>query len=240
MQRSNLSIRVLTYLFAGLSVLALIKGLTIRRILSAPSQQSPSPQRADDCPYKLPAKLQTAEDYNQLAQVERACHQNWDTALKAHKKEIQLDPKSDRAYLNRGRLHYYLKNYRAAIAGYTQLLQRGDKSGLVRARRVLAREALGDLGGAIADYDRVLQVPRTTWQGEMYFLRAGVRLTLGDKQGAIADYRTAKPIIEDQIRLSRTLRPIPAANRDPLAVSKDAGFSSVTYEAMLTEIQRRL
>lgn len=240
MQHFKPHAKALSYLFIALNPLALIEVSITQPSLSFPGQQNLLSQDAATCRHKSPPNPQTAEEFNQLAYVERVCYRNWDAALKAYTQAIQLDPKSDRTYQNRGRLYYYLKNYRAAIADYTKLLQSGDKTGLIYARRGLARGAMGDFKGAIADYTQALQPRRMTWHGEVYFRRAKARLALADRQGAIEDYRKAKPLIEQQIQLMRERPSLSVEDQDPLVVDKDAGFNAVENEEMHQEMLRQI
>jgi tetratricopeptide (TPR) repeat protein/S1-C subfamily serine protease len=109
-------------------------------------------------------------------------------ALASFDKAIALNDKDSVLYMWRGHLLYKLKRYPAAIDAYSQAIKLKPHP-FAYNNRGATRADLGDKQGAIADFNKVIELKPD--DAEAYSNRGVARSHLGDKQGAIADYTKA-------------------------------------------------
>ena len=77
-------------------------------------------------------------------------------ALATNSRVLALDPACAQALVLRGILCIEAGRYREAIRDFDQAIASMPRSTLAIYRRAIAKHCLGDLDGAIADYDRVM------------------------------------------------------------------------------------
>ena len=104
---------------------------------------------------------------------------------------VAATPKADDFYI-RAYNKYRQKDYKGAIADYTEAIRLNPKYDEAYNDRGIARSELGDKQGAIADYNTAIKINPNLAQA--YNNRGIARSELGDKQGAIADYNSALKI----------------------------------------------
>jgi serine/threonine protein kinase/tetratricopeptide (TPR) repeat protein len=110
-------------------------------------------------------------------------------AINDYNYAIQLNPKYDIAYNNRGYAKNELGDYRGAIKDYDRAIQLNPNDAIAYKNRGDAKTKLGNYRGAIQDYDRAIQLnPNYT---NAYFWRGYTKNELGDYRGAIQDYDRA-------------------------------------------------
>jgi tetratricopeptide (TPR) repeat protein len=90
------------------------------------------------CRYEFPPDSSTYHDDRVIAEYDRA---------------IALNPKSAKAYFNRGNAYAAKKEYDRAIADYTDAIRLNPKSAITYKNRGLVYQAKGELDRAKADLD---------------------------------------------------------------------------------------
>lgn len=108
-------------------------------------------------------------------------------ALALLDRAVKTDPKMAQAWHNRGIIRTAQGEWEQAAADYSRAIELGDfpKLDEAYASRAASRHLLGDVPGAMADYDAALRVnPRCTLA---FVNRSNSRGMLGDFPGAIAD-----------------------------------------------------
>jgi tetratricopeptide (TPR) repeat protein len=116
---------------------------------------------------------------------------NYRGALADYNQAIALNPKSYKAYTNRGNLKAKnLKDFQGALADYNQAIAINPKSTFAYANRGVLKQALNDVQGALADYNQAIVLdPRFA---KIYYDRGLLKNDkLNDFQGALADYSQA-------------------------------------------------
>jgi tetratricopeptide (TPR) repeat protein len=108
---------------------------------------------------------------------------------------VAATPKADDFYI-RTENKYRQKDYKGAIADYTEAIRLNPKYDTAYNNRGVARSELGDPKGAIADYNTALKINPT--YAEAYNNRGVARSELGDKQGGIADLQKAADLFRQQ------------------------------------------
>ena len=110
---------------------------------------------------------------------------------------VILNPNDGDAYLSRGRAKAAMGLHEQAIVDFTQALRCPDNSHFPRSEFLLlchweradSKAALGNQAGAIADYDRAVELNRDALG--VYYNRGLCKDDLEDYAGAIADYNRA-------------------------------------------------
>ena len=82
----------------------------------------------------------------------------FDEAIAAYTKVIELDPESVIAYSNRGEAYYSIGEYDEAIADYTRAIEMDPEFWLAYYHRGLAYESKGEYEEAASDYEKVIEI----------------------------------------------------------------------------------
>jgi tetratricopeptide (TPR) repeat protein len=82
----------------------------------------------------------------------------FDEAIAAYTKVIELDPESVIAYSNRGEAYYSIGEYDKAMADYTKAIEMDSEFWLAYYHRGLAYESKGEYDKAASDYEKVIEI----------------------------------------------------------------------------------
>lgn len=108
---------------------------------------------------------------------------------------VATAPTADDFYLKANE-KYYQKDYKGAIADYTEAIRLNPNFAEAYNNRGLVRNELGDKQGALADYNTAIKINPN--DAEAYNNRGIVRYELGDKLLAIADLQKASELFRQQ------------------------------------------
>ena len=104
---------------------------------------------------------QTAKEYFDNG-IEKITNEDYYGAIADFTKAIEIDPDYDYAYARRGDVNLYSKkDYYAAIADYTKAIEIDPNYDYAYASRANAKEELGDLNGACADWKEAARLGNT-------------------------------------------------------------------------------
>jgi tetratricopeptide (TPR) repeat protein len=87
-------------------------------------------------------------------------------------------------------------NHQAAIANYTQAIQRAPKNPNFYYNRGIEYAAIGDRPAAINDYTQAIQLDKNF--ADAFYNRANLHAAEGKKNSAIADYQSAAKLYQQQ------------------------------------------
>jgi tetratricopeptide (TPR) repeat protein len=110
-------------------------------------------------------------------------------AIEAYSRAVQIDPKSDTAFLHRGYCLFQLGENSGAIADFTQSLALQPNSSRAYLARALALAASGQDAKALADASQALQ--RDPQYLDAYLLRGRLYESQGNRDLAAADFTKA-------------------------------------------------
>lgn len=83
---------------------------------------------------------------------------DYDGAIEAYSRAIEINPQYELAYLERGNAYYYLKDYPRASADYTKAIAINPQNYTYYYNRGSTRDELEDYTGAIEDYNRAIAI----------------------------------------------------------------------------------
>jgi tetratricopeptide (TPR) repeat protein len=92
-------------------------------------------------------------------------------------------------FREQGQTLYSQGNYLAAADAFTEEIQRNPRSAAAWNDRAVARVRLGDLNGALRDYNRAIEL--TPDDAEIYFNRGNALVAAGQYADALADFNRA-------------------------------------------------
>jgi tetratricopeptide (TPR) repeat protein len=110
-------------------------------------------------------------------------------AIGAFTKVIELDPKNEKAFYNRGETYRNLGNLQLAIRDYDRAIELHPKDARLYGTRGIAYGSLGDHPQAIKDYDKAIELDPK--DAEIYVARGISYRKLGNYQQSIQDYDQA-------------------------------------------------
>ena len=108
---------------------------------------------------------------------------------------LEGDPRNFAALALRGEVSHLLSRFAEAVRDYTSALALECSPNILYSRGN-ARRSLGDLAGALADFDAAIEL-RTT-DPDFYWRRGLVKEALGDAPGAFADFTRVHPTPSEQ------------------------------------------
>lgn len=128
-----------------------------------------------------------------IAQAEAGA---WSDARHCFDQALQLAPDWSDAYYQRGRMHFKLNQFEAAIADYTRALLANSAHGQALHGRALAHLSTGNLDAAVADAkDAIRQQPDSAMA---YHLLGTIRQKQSHVDKAITSYKKAAELYLDQ------------------------------------------
>jgi len=130
----------------------------------------------------------TAETYFKQGEDYRNNNQ-YDKALAAYTKAIEVNPQYADAYLDRGIVYYNLKEYDKAMADYNKVLEINPQDAYAYHNRGLVYYNLKEYDKAMADYNKVLEI--NPQDADAYYNRGNVYYNLKEYDKAMADYNKA-------------------------------------------------
>ncbi|BDA76415.1 hypothetical protein CAL7716_105810 (plasmid) [Calothrix sp. PCC 7716] len=142
----------------------------------------------DKQPDVIAASPTSADDFF-IRGNEKLSFGDYEEAVLDFTEAIKLNPKFDRAYLNRGLIRYDFGDKKGAISDYNQALKINPNLAEAYAGRGIIYRDLKNNERAIADYSQALNINPNL--AETYENRGLARDILGDKKGAITDYNQA-------------------------------------------------
>ncbi len=146
---------------------------------TAPTPPTPPTPPADDAPTP-----DSAVHFVNRG-VDRQDRGDFQGALEAYDRAIELDPREARAYVNRGVTRAAVGDHQGAVADYDRAIALDPRGARAYVNRGAVRENLGDHQGAVEDYDRAIELdPR---EALAYGNRGGLWLARGDPHRALQD-----------------------------------------------------
>ena len=106
-------------------------------------------------------------------------------AVNAYTRAIELNPKDAKAYNNRGNAYNRLGNYQQAIANYNRAIKLDPKLAMAYNNRGIAYKNLGNYNQAIADYTKAIELDPK--DAKAYTNRGAAYGGLGNYNKVIAD-----------------------------------------------------
>jgi tetratricopeptide (TPR) repeat protein len=97
-----------------------------------------------------------------------------------------------------GRVFYDSGNYLAAMDAFSDDIRLHPRSAAAWNNRAVARVRLGDLNGAVRDYNRAIELSPT--DGELYFNRGNALVAAGQYREAIVDFDRAVYLVPSDAR----------------------------------------
>jgi len=115
---------------------------------------------------------------------------DYEGAILAFNKAIELNPNFSESYYNRGSVKYnHLKDYQGALPDFNKTLEINPNHVTAYTNRGLTKNALKDYKGAIDDFNKAIQL--SPGFPIAYLDRANLKADLGDFNGALQDYNKA-------------------------------------------------
>ncbi len=164
--------------------------------------QIPDSQLSEDCKIQVPTNPHSVKDFLAIGHYQQDCRQNLQAAVSAFTQAMRLNPQAEEPYYHRANAYAAMENYQAAVADYTQVIQKNTgRLGLTSSaywNRARAYEKLGEKTKAVSDLTQLIGNNRFP-NAEEYFFRANLNKDLGYKQSAIADYKVAEKILQQYL-----------------------------------------
>lgn len=163
--------------------------------------QIPASNASTDCQTPKPPHLNTVNDFIGMGHFQEACQKDSLAAVSSFTQAIRLNPKAEEPYYHRANAYAAIRNYKAAVADYTEVIrQNTGKFGLssvAYSNRARAYEKLGEKQKAISDLTQSISSPYPSV--DEYLLRGNLYKDLGNKEGAKADYKTAEKLLQEYL-----------------------------------------
>lgn len=110
--------------------------------------------------------------------------------------QASADKTTDTDWFQQAYDHSKRGNRQAAIADYTQAIQKDPKNSNFYYNRGIEYAATGDKPRAIADYTQAIKLDKNF--ADAYYNRANANVATGNQQEAIADYQRAADLYQKQ------------------------------------------
>ena len=114
---------------------------------------------------------------------------NYQAALEAFGKTIELNPQYANAYYNRGVAYQSLGNIKQAIKDFDRAIELNPQDAEAYYNRGVAYDNLGNIKQAIKDYDRAIEL--NPQDAEAYYNRGIAYANLGNDKQAIENFKIA-------------------------------------------------
>jgi len=114
---------------------------------------------------------------------------NYDTAIHAYTKAIEIDPQSKSAYQTRAYVFEKLKNYQQCVSDFTRMIELEPQSALWYSERARGYFSLKQYAKAFEDLGKAIELDPDN--DRAYSKRAGFYTRLNKHEEAIADYTEA-------------------------------------------------
>jgi tetratricopeptide (TPR) repeat protein len=189
----------------------------------APILASDNPD--DACKSLKPPQLTSATDFIQMGHFQEDCEQDSQAAVSSFTQAVKLNPKAEEPYYHRGNAYAKLENYNAAVADFTEIINRNNTNRLSLTnaayfQRSRAYAKLGEKQKAISDVTRSMG---NSPNADDYLFRGNLYRDLGNKESAVSDYKAADRILQE------SLNGVFAT-----------GLMDSRYEEMLTKVRNEL
>ncbi len=158
--------------------------LVLDRLGHVPLTAAPEPGKSEPA---APVKA----DFEKLLTVGMQARQqgDYERAVAAFTKALQLDPAQTAAYIKRGNAFLDRGDFERAIADYSAAIKVDPKLALAYLNRGLAHAKKGDFDQVLADANQAIQIdPKLA---AAHFLRGAAYANRGDKHRAIAEFSLA-------------------------------------------------
>jgi tetratricopeptide (TPR) repeat protein len=157
---------------------------------------------SDTCKSLKPPQLKTVADFRSMGLFQLECEKNSQAAISFFTQAIQLNPKAEESYYDRGNAYYKIGNYKAAVEDYTQIINQNNTDSLsfrsyAYYQRSRAYEKLDEKQKAISDWTEVIRGDNSF--AEAYISRGNLYKAIRDKENAITDYKAADKILQQHL-----------------------------------------
>lgn len=139
---------------------------------------------------------QTAEDYYEKGVIKISLYKtfpkannNLKIALIDFDKAIELNPKYESAYFDRGNVKNDLKDYFGALRDYDKAIELNSNYTMAYYNRGLLKKSLNDFSNSIKDFDKAIELGFVNENS--FFNRGNAKFQLKDFYGAIKDFNKA-------------------------------------------------
>jgi tetratricopeptide (TPR) repeat protein len=163
--------------------------------------QIPASNASTDCPTLKPLHLNTVNEFIGMGHFQEECQKDSLAAVSSFTQAIRLNPKAEEPYYHRANAYAAIRNYKAAVADYTEVIRQNTGrlgfSSPAYWNRARAYEKLGEKQKAISDLTQL--IGDSSSNVDEYLLRGNLYKDLGNKESAKADYKAAEKLLQEYL-----------------------------------------